>query len=68
MSSEKGHEFVITTGTVTKGRRFITGTSSCSYLVQEENGGDLNWLYALILTILVVILVTFGIGVGQIDM
>jgi len=31
---KKGHEAVITAGIMTKGKRFITGTSSCSYLVQ----------------------------------
>lgn len=59
---------MITSGTVTKGRRFITGTSSCSYLIQEENGGDFIWLYALILTILLVLLVVFGIGSASIEM
>lgn len=58
---------MITTGTMTKGRRFITGTSSCSYLVQEEGSGSggMEWLYALIICVAIVAIIGFGVGLGS---
>lgn len=36
LNTEKGHDFVITATTVTRGRRFITGTPKCSYYMQNS--------------------------------
>lgn len=53
---------VITSGIMTKGQRFITGTSSCSYVIQERKESSWKWLYSLIITTAVPFIVAFGLS------
>ena len=50
------HNSIITAATITRGKRFITGTSSCSYLIQEANPSFPTFIWAVLLTFLLIFL------------